>query len=84
MLDVIRTTHSRNPWRLAWKGQPLEDVSFPRLREARAVQRQLLALADWTQHPDTWDCATRCAVVEVLERVPSVLELTRLRWRKSP
>ena len=83
MLDVIRTTHSRNPWRLAWKGQPLEDVNFPRLRDARAVQQQLLQLADWTVHPDTWDSATRCAVVAVLEAVPSVQELTRLRWRRS-
>ena len=84
MLDVIRTTHSRNPWRLAWKGQPLEDVGFARLRDARQGQKPLLARADWTVHPDTWDTETRCAVVAVLEAVPSVQELTRLRWRKSP
>jgi hypothetical protein len=82
MLDVIRTTHSRNPWRLAWQGQPLEDVGFARRRDARACQRQLLALADWTVHPDTWERATRCAVVAVLEAVPSVQELERLRQER--
>jgi hypothetical protein len=34
-------------------------------------------------HPDTWDSPTRCAVAQALEAVPSVQELTRLRWRRS-
>jgi hypothetical protein len=82
MLTVIKTTHSRNPWRLAWNGQPLEDVSFPRRRDALECVAQLRLLADWTQHPDTWDAASRAAVWAVLQAVPSVVELERLRARR--
>jgi len=86
MLQIVKPPHSRNPWRLLWCGQPLADVGFPRRKDAAACVAQLLPLADWTQHPDTWDPQARAAVVAVLQAVPSVQELERLRQRppRSP
>jgi hypothetical protein len=82
-LTVIRTPHSRNPWRLAVHGQPLDSAyCWPTRRLAEQVRQQVIALADWTQPPATWDAATQARVLAVLEACDSALALRRLQVRK--
>lgn len=80
MLAVIKTTHSRNPWRLAWHGQVVADVHFRTRREAQTACRDLLTLADFAvAGPEAWAPAIRARVAAYVASLPCVQELERLR-----
>jgi hypothetical protein len=86
MLTVIQTTHSVNPWRLAWHDQPLADVSFRTKREAETACRDLLAIADFgLPGPEAWSEGVRGQVAAYIRCLPSVTQLETLRWqRRAP
>lgn len=80
MLAVIKTTHSRNPWRLAWDGSPLADLHFRTRREAEAVARELRSIADFGMpEPEAWSPAVQERVAAYVNGLPCVQELERLR-----
>ena len=82
MLTVIRTTHSRHPWRLTWHGVVVADVHFRTQREAREACRALLTLADFAlPGPEAWSEASRARVAAYVARLPCVQELERLQAR---
>ncbi|HSF30293.1 MAG TPA: hypothetical protein VLK82_07460 [Candidatus Tectomicrobia bacterium] len=78
--SVTKTTHSRNPWRLAWHGRLLQDIGFATQREAKTACRDLLTLADFAvPGPEAWAPAIRERVAAYVATVPSVQELERVR-----
>lgn len=82
MLAVIKTTHSRSPWRLAWHGQLVADLHFRTQREAAGACRDLLTLADCAvAGPAAWPPAIRARVAAYVASLPCVVELERLRRR---
>ena len=83
MLTVIRTTHSRNPWRLAWHGQLVADLHFRTQREAFAACRDLCTIADFAvPGPEAWAPAIRAQVAAYVASLPCVQELEQLRQER--
>jgi hypothetical protein len=82
MLTATKTTHSRNPWRLAWHGRLLEDVSFRTQREALTACRDLLTIADFAlPGPEAWSADVQGQVAGYLRALPCVQELEQVRTR---
>lgn len=80
MLTVIRTTHSRNPWRLAWHGQPVADVHFRTQREAQTAARDLMTIADFGRPgPEAWCPAIQERIAAYINALPCVQALDDLR-----
>jgi len=73
-LDVVKTTATVLPWRLAlWQGgrQLFVPHAHCRLRrEVLALKAELEQVADWSQF-DAWPPETHAAVREVLARTES-------------
>lgn len=83
---MIKTTHSRNPWRLAWHGRLLQDVWFATQRQAQTACRDLLTLADFAlPGPEAWSPDVYARVAAYVRALPSVQELERVRReRRAP
>ena len=83
MLTVIRTAHSRNPWRLAWHGQVVADLHFRTQREAQTAARDLMTIADFAlPSPEAWAPHVRSQVAAYVASLPCVQELERLRQER--
>ena len=83
MLTVIRTPHSRHPWRLAWHGRPVADLHFRTQREAQMACRDLCTIADFAlPGPEAWAPAIRAQVAAYVASLPCVVELERLRQER--
>lgn len=80
MLTVIHTTHSRNPWRLAWHGHLIADVHFRTRCEAQTACRDLMTIADFALPSQAaWNLDVQRQVAAYIASLPCVQELEQLR-----
>lgn len=65
MIDIIKTSHSVNPWRLFVGGKSIPYSHCRTKRDAMTLKEKLEAVANWSQL-DQWDDDSYAQVREVL------------------